>query len=92
MLENIVYQKELLEIAASSSIGKNSYIQAIDSDTKRYEEFKKLPIGQGEDYTTGCVLDYDYIKNHYTSIAVDLRRQKELNQYPKAIQQRKLVG
>ena len=46
---------------------------------------RKLTTGQGEDYTTGCFLDYDYIKNHYRFIAVDLSRQKELNADPKAI-------
>ena len=38
--------------------GKNFYDQAIDSDIKRYEEMGKLTKGQGEDYTTGCLLDY----------------------------------
>ena len=32
-------------------------------------------------------IDYDYIKHHYKLVAVDLRRQKELNADPKAIQQ-----
>ena len=36
---------------------KNFYDQAIDSDIKRYEETRKLTTGQGEDYTTGCLLD-----------------------------------
>ena len=45
--------------------GKNFHDQAIDSDVKRYEKIRKLTIVQGEDYTTGCLLDYDYIKNHY---------------------------
>ena len=35
--------------------GKNVYDQAIDSDIKRYEEIRKLTIGQSEDYTTGCL-------------------------------------
>ena len=26
------------------------------------EEIRKLTTVQGEDYTTGCLLDYDYIK------------------------------
>ena len=43
-------------------------------------------------YTTGCFLDYDYIKNHYRLTAVDLSRQKELDADPKAIQQIELVG
>ena len=38
------------------------------------------------------VLDYEYIKNHYKSIADDLSRQKELDVHPKAIQQIEFVG
>ena len=43
-------------------IGKNFYYQLIDSHIKRYKESRKLTAGQGEDYTTGCLLDYEYIK------------------------------
>ena len=66
--------------------GKSFYDQAIDSDIKLYEEIRKLTIGQSEDYTTGYLLDYDYIKNHYRLTAADLSRQKELDADPKAIQ------
>ena len=51
------------------------------------KKIRKITTGQGEDYTTGCLLDCDYIKNHYRLIAVDLGRQKELDADPKAIQQ-----
>ena len=71
----------------SSSMEKKIYDQAIDSDIKRYEEIRKLTTAQGEDYTTGYLLDYDYIKIHYRLIAVDLSREKELDADPKAIQQ-----
>ena len=71
--------------------GKNFYDQPIDSDIKQYEEIRKLTTGQGEDYTTGCLLDYEYIKNHYRLIAVDLSRQKELDADLKAIQQIELL-
>ena len=37
--------------------GKNFYDQAIDYDIKRYEEIRKITTGQGEDYTSGCLLD-----------------------------------
>ena len=67
--------------------GKNFYDQAIDSDIKRYEEIRKLTTGWGEDYTSGCLLDYDSIKNDYILIAVDLSRQKQLDAVPKAIQE-----
>ena len=72
--------------------GKNFYNQAIDSDIKEYEKIRKLTTGQGEVYTTGCLLDYKYIKNHYRLIAVDLNRQKEFAADPKAIQQIEFAG
>ena len=71
--------------------GKNFYDQVIYSDIKRYGEIRKLTTGQGEDYTTGYLLDYGYVKNHYRLIAVDLSRQKELDAHPKAIQQIKFI-
>ena len=53
------------------------YDQAIDLYVKRYEEIRKLTTVQDEDYTTKCLLDYDYIKIHYSLIAVDLNRQEK---------------
>ena len=32
---------------------------------KLHEQIRKLTIEKCEDYTTGCLLDYDYIKNNY---------------------------
>ena len=51
---------------------KTFYDRPIDSDIKPYEEIEKLTTGQGESYTTGFLLDYEYIKHHYRLIAVDL--------------------
>ena len=34
-------------------------------------------IGKGEDYTAGLLLDYNYFKNHYKLVAVDLSKQRE---------------
>ena len=49
-LKNITYQKAESKIIMSSSMEKNFYDQAIDSDIKRYKEIRKLTTGQGEDY------------------------------------------
>ena len=39
---------------------------------KKYDEFRKIATGQGDDYTTGCLLDYQYFQDHYQLIAVNL--------------------
>ena len=44
-------------------------------------------MGYGDDYTTGCLLDYAYFKDNYRLIAVDLSKQKDLDVDPRAIQQ-----
>ena len=67
--------------------GRNFYDNPIESDIAKYRELKQVMIGKGEDYTTGSLLDYDYFKNHYKLISVDLTKQKELDADPRAIQQ-----
>ena len=52
--------------------GKNFHDQPIDSDIKRFKEIRELTTGQSKDFTTRCLLDYEYIKNHDRLIAVDL--------------------
>ena len=46
------------------------------ADIKQYKEIRKLATGQREYYTIGCLLDYEYIKNHYRLMAAALSRQK----------------
>ena len=50
-------------------------------------ELKKVMTGKGEDYTTGSLLDYDYLKKHHKLVPVDLSKLKELDADPRAIQQ-----
>ena len=66
--------------------GKNVFDQPINRMTKTYENIRKIATGQGDDYTTGCLLDYAYFKNH-KMIAIDLSKQQALDVDPKAIQQ-----
>ena len=56
--------------------GRNFYDQPISDQIKKYDEVRKIATGKGNDYTTGCLLDYQYFKNHYKLIAVDLSKQK----------------
>ena len=67
--------------------GKNFFDQPINSMTKTYENIRKIATGQGDDYTTGCLLDYSYFKENYKMIAIDLSKQQALDADPRAIQQ-----
>ena len=46
--------------------------QPINSMTKTYENIGKITAGQGDDYTTGCLLGY--FKENYKLIAIDLSK------------------
>ena len=67
--------------------GRNFYDQPINDVLKQYDEVRKVSTGYGDDYTTGCLLDYAYFKDNYRLIAVDLSKQKALDADPRAIQQ-----
>ena len=67
--------------------GRNFYGQPINDQVKKHDEIRKIVTGKGVDYTTGCLLDYQYFKNHYQLIAVNLSKQKELDADPRPIQQ-----
>ena len=53
---------------------------------------RKISTGQGDDYTTSCLLNFFYFKNNYRLIAADLRKQKVLDPYSRAIQQIIFIG
>ena len=67
--------------------GKSFFDQPINSDLKTYENIRKIATGQGDDNTTGCLLDYSYFKENYNMIAIDLSKQQVLDADPRAIQQ-----
>ena len=67
--------------------GRNFFDKPINSMNKTYENIRKIATGKGDDYTTGCLLDYPYFKENYKMIAIDLSRQNELDADPRAIQQ-----
>ena len=67
--------------------GKNLFDQPIKNDKITYENIREIATGQGDDYTTGCLLDYVYFKKYYKMIATDLSKQQTLDADPRAIQQ-----
>ena len=72
--------------------GKNFYDQPINDSVKQYDEIRKTSTGQGDDYTTGCLLYFAYFEKNYGLIAVDLSKQKALDADSRAIQQIVFTG
>ena len=67
--------------------GKNFSDQIIKNNKVTYENIRKIATGQGDDYKTGCLLNYQYIKDYYKMTAIDLNKQQALDADPRAIQQ-----
>ena len=67
--------------------GRNFYGQPINDSFKQYDEIRKISTGQGDDYTTGCLLDYSYFEKNYTLHAADISKQKALDADSRATQQ-----
>ena len=67
--------------------GENFFDQPIKNNKIKYDNIRKIATGQGDDYTTGCLLDYPYFADTYKMIAVDLSKQQALDADPRAIQQ-----
>ena len=72
--------------------GRNFYDQLINDLIKQYYEIRKVSTEYGDDYTTGCLLDYAYFKDNYKLIAVDLSKKKALDADLRAIQQTVFQG
>ena len=72
--------------------GRNFYDQPVNSLVKQYDEIRKIATGQGDDYTTECLLNFQYFKDHYNLIAVDLSKQKNLDADSRANQQIEFYG
>ena len=66
--------------------GKNFFDQPVNRELKTYKNIIKIATDQGDDYTTGCLLDYSYFKENYEMIAIDFSKQKALDADPRAIQ------
>ena len=57
----------------------------IKTEEEAYE--KIIDISRNSEYKTGNLLDYDYFKKYYKSIAIDLSKQQVLQENEDLIQQ-----
>ena len=51
--------------------GQNFFDQPVRNNLITSDSIRKIATGQENDYTTGCLLDYNYFKNFYKMIAID---------------------
>ena len=72
--------------------GKRVFDQPVKNNLGTYDNIQKITIGQVDDYTTACLLDYKYFHNYYKMIAIDLSKQQSLDADTKAIQQINFTG
>ena len=72
--------------------GKSIFYQPAKNDLITYEYIQKIATGKGDHYTTDYLLDYNYFKNYYKMIAIDLSKQQALDADRKAIQQINFTG
>ena len=59
---------------------------------KQYKEIRETATGLRDDYITGCLLDYQYFRDHYQLIAVDFSKQNELDSDSRVIQKIEFYG
>ena len=67
--------------------GRNFYDQPINDSIKQYDLVKKVIRGQGDDYTTGCLLDFAYFENILQINCIWFKQTKALDAASRAIQQ-----
>ena len=67
--------------------GENFFNQPIKNNKVTSGNIRKIAIGQGDDYTAGCLLDYPYFKDSLKMIAADLSKQQVLDADTRANQQ-----
>ena len=71
---------------------KNFFDKPVKNEKVTYENIRKITTSRGDDYATGCLLDYNFFKKYYKMIAVDLSKPQALDTDPKAIQQINFTG
>ena len=64
--------------------GQNFFDEPVKNNLIPYDNIRKIGTGQGDDHTTGCLLDYNYFNNYYKTIAIDLSKQQALDADPKS--------
>ena len=73
-----------------SSESRNKRLQSFDQwkklfDLRTNDKIRKITTDQGDDSTTGCLIDYPHFKENPKFVTIDLSKQQKLDADPKAI-------
>ena len=71
---------------------ENFFDQPVTNDLITYDNIRKIATGWEGDYTTDCLLDYDYFKKYFKMIAIDLSKQQALDADSKSIEEINFTG
>ena len=73
-----IYNLPLVEVNCYNVVidGRNFFEQPVKNNFITYDNIWKIATGQGDDYTTGCLLDYNYFNSYYKMTATDLSKQQ----------------
>ena len=63
--------------------GRNFDDQNVNSSIVRYNKLLKITTGRSEDYSTGCLLYYDYYIKDFSIVGIDLSHQAVPDSDPK---------
>ena len=74
---NTAYYLPKIEIKDQSIMidGENLFDQQVKSNVRACDNIQKVTVGQGDDYTTASLLDYNNFNKQYKMIATDLNKQ-----------------
>ena len=86
-IKNIFFQRVKIDNYNIEIDGRNFCDQPINDSIRQYDEVRKISTGQGDDYATGCLLDFVYFEKNYRLLAADISKQKALDANSRAIQQ-----
>ena len=73
-------------------VGQKFFDQPVRNDLTTFDNIQKIKTGQRDDYTTGCLLDYNYFEKYFQMISIDLSKQQAFDSEPKATQQINFTG
>ena len=65
---------------------RNFFDQPVKNDLRTYDNIRKNATGQRDDYTPGCLLNYNCFEKYYKLMSIDVSKQQALDADPKAVQ------